>query len=50
MNLLGRTFKIVNWVLFGEGKKLITYAEYIAEHVEVEVTKDGATIRFKKEF
>lgn len=50
MNIIGKTFKVLNWVLFGKGRTLIDVAKHIGQNTEVEVTKDGAIIRFKKEF
>jgi len=49
MNLLGKAFKVVNWVLFGKGRTLLDIAEHVVESAEIKVEKDGVVIRFKKE-
>ncbi len=50
MNVIGKTFKVVNWVLFGKGRKLIDVAEYVAQSTQIEVHRHGVVIKFKKEF
>ena len=66
MNLLGRTIKIVHWILFGQmdsqrrGRlkvvlqsivKLLEAAKNEAKDIEIVANKKGElTLRFKKEF
>lgn len=57
MNLLGRTVKVVNWLLFGDYKwkaKLVSFLEIVmkeGKNVEIVGSKKGEiTVRFRKDF
>lgn len=53
MNLIGRTFKVINWLLLGKDNSLkdlaIRVIEELKNGAEIEFKKDGIFLRYKKE-
>lgn len=62
MDLLGKTFRVSWWLLFGkfneeDKRRLIGALDLIAkegkdfaQHIEVKAAKDGLSVRYKREF
>lgn len=62
VNLVGKTFKIGWWLLFGkfdeeDKRRLINALDYIRnegkdfiQHIEIGADKDGVKIQYKREF
>lgn len=53
-NLMGRTYKLISWLLFSGDPKvkeqILKYAEHTIKNTEVKAGKEGITVGFKKEF
>ena len=53
MNILGRSYKIIKWILLGKDSRkteLIKDMASIVEHIEIHGSKEGMYIGFKRQF